>query len=218
MPEKPTRLLLVEGPEDREVVYQFCNYHSIDNRALFEVVTKEGYESLRDDLTVRPRTGPKIIGAIVDADVDPKARWQSLRTALLESDYRNLPLTPTEGGTIIPGQGVLPSMGIWLMPNNRLAGILEDFLTFLISEGDVLLEKAVCCVERIPKEHRRFANDHRSKALLHTWLAWQEQPGTPLGLALTRRYLNADHALAMQFMHWLTTLFPAQSHAQGVGT
>lgn len=209
MPTKSTRVLLVEGKEDREVIYQLCNYHSINNRVLFEVETKEGYEGLRDDLMVRPLTGVSTIGAIVDADVDAHARWDSLRTALSDAGYEDLPIEPAEGGTIIPRSGPLPSVGIWLMPNNRLAGILEDFLAFLIKEGDVLLEKAVLCIDSIPNEHRRFRSSYRSKALIHTWLAWQEEPGTPLGLAVTKRYLNADHELAMQFLQWLTRLFPA---------
>ena len=53
----------------------------------------------------------------------------------------------------------------------------------------------------------RFIQDHRAKAEVHTWLAWQAEPGRPLGLALTRRYLDADHALAQRFHDWLVALF-----------
>ena len=66
--------------------------------------------------------------------------------------------------------------------NNRIAGMLEDFLSSLIREEDVLLARVVSCVDGIPSEQRRFRNTYRSKALIHTWLAWQEEPGTPLGL------------------------------------
>lgn len=207
MPEKPDRILLVEGRDDKEVVYQFCNYHSINNRALFDAETKGGYERLRDDLMVRPHTGMKVIGAIVDADTDPHGRWHSLRSVLLDSGYIDFPNEPLEGGTIVPGMAGLPSIGIWLMPNNKLVGMLEDFLASLIREGDVLLERAVSCVDGIPSEQRRFRDTYRSKALMHTWLAWQEEPGTPLGLAMTKRYLDADHALARQFLQWLLRLF-----------
>jgi len=207
MPAKPDRILLVEGREDREVVYQFCNYHSINNRALFDVETKDGYERLRDDLMVRPLTGVKVIGAIDDADTDPHGRWHSLRNGLLDSGYIDFPNEPLEGGTIVPGMAGLPSIGIWLMPNNKLIGMLEDFLASLIREEDVLLKKAVSCVDGIPSEQRRFRDTYRSKALIHTWLAWQEEPGTPLGLAMTKRYLDADHALARQFLQWLLRLF-----------
>ena len=208
MPAKPGRILLVEGVEDREVVYQFCNYHSINNRSLFDVEWKNGYESLRDDLMVRPLTDVQVIGAIVDADIDPHGRWHALRSVLLESGYTDFPTEPSDGGTIVSGMSGLPAIGIWLMPNNRVSGILEDFLASLIQEGDVLLERAVSCVDGIPLGQRKFRDTYRSKALIHTWLAWQEDPGTPLGLAVTKRYLDGDHALAQQFVQWLLRLFP----------
>ena len=200
MPAKSRRVFLVEGRDDREVVFQICNYHQVDNRDLFDVESKNGYESLRDDLKVRPLTGVTIIGAIVDADVDPRGRWDSLRNALHEAGYQNVPHEPSEGGTIIPGIGPLPSVGIWLMPNNRLAGLLEDFLALLIRQDDVLLERAGLCIDSIPTEHRKFTENDRSKALIHTWLAWQEEPGSPLGLAITRHYLNGNHAVVTQFL------------------
>jgi hypothetical protein len=209
MPAKSTRILLVEGREDREVVYQLCNYHSINNRDLFEVEIKDGYESLKDDLMVRPQTGATAIGAVVDADVDPAERWKSLRGALHNAGYNDIPGQPNHGGTIIPSHGVLPSIGIWLMPDNKLAGILEDFARFLVKGGDPLLPRAESCIDAIPAEDRRFKARYRSKALIHTWLAWQEDPGTPLGSAITKRYLNADYDLAMQFVQWLMDLFPS---------
>jgi hypothetical protein len=49
------------------------------------------------------------------------------------------------------------------------------------------------------------------KAQLHTWLAWQEQPGTPLGLAITNRYLDADALHAQQLMDWIRQLFDLES-------
>lgn len=208
MPGKPKRVLLVEGREDREVIYQLCNYHQLDNRRLFDVEAKDGYEQLRDDLSVRPRTGIDIIGAVVDADTDLPQRWQSLRDALDKNGYTNLPATPAEAGTIIdPGTALLPRAGIWLMPDNHLTGMMEDFLQRLVQQGDPLLPRAHQSVDGIPAPERRFQQVHRSKAVIHTWLAWQEVPGTPLGQALTRHYLNAHDALALRFLDWLKNLF-----------
>ena len=49
------------------------------------------------------------------------------------------------------------------------------------------------------------------KAQLHTWLAWQEQPGTPLGLAITNRYLDANAPHAQKLMDWIRQLFDLES-------
>ncbi|MGH9822270.1 MAG: DUF3226 domain-containing protein [Blastocatellia bacterium] len=45
------------------------------------------------------------------------------------------------------------------------------------------------------------------KAHIHTWLAWQEKPGLPLGLAITFRYLNPDAPSAQQLVAWVRRLF-----------
>ena len=60
---------------------------------------------------------------------------------------------------------------------------------------------------RSPKEERRFAEVHRSKALMHTWLAWQDDPGTPIGLAITKRYFDPETPHATAFVEWLSRLF-----------
>jgi hypothetical protein len=208
MPPRPEHVLLVEGIEDREVIYQLCNHCGFDNRGLFVVEAKQGYERLRDDVSVRPRTpGIKTLGIVVDADQDLLQRWRSLCDTLVRSGYANLPVAPAAEGTIIPASEVLPRLGIWVMPNNQLGGMLEDFLQQLIHQGDALIARAERSVEAIPTSDRRFNETYRSKAVLHTWLAWQEVPGTPLGLAITRQYLNGDHALAQRFMTWLETRF-----------
>ena len=87
------RVLLVEGRDDREVLYQFCNHLGIDNRARFEVHDKDGIESLLSDLRIRPRSGVEVLGAIVDADLDIVSRWESLREAVAATGY-SLPPSP----------------------------------------------------------------------------------------------------------------------------
>jgi hypothetical protein len=43
--------------------------------------------------------------------------------------------------------------------------------------------------------------------LIHSWLAVQETPGTPMGLAITKRYLNTDDENCQVFIDWLKRLF-----------
>jgi len=93
------------------------------------------------------------------------------------------------------------------MPDNSMPGMLEDYLSFLVPPGDSLLELASHTLDAIPTEERRFADGHRSKALIHTWLAWQEDPGTPMGQAITKRYFAMDSRHISTFLNWLTRLF-----------
>jgi hypothetical protein len=53
----------------------------------------------------------------------------------------------------------------------------------------------------------RFKEVHESKARIHTWLAWQEEPGKPVGQAITARYLDANMPHVRQLLDWIRELF-----------
>jgi hypothetical protein len=110
------------------------------------------------------------------------------------------------GGLIIARHVGGPSrLGVWLMPDNRLPGMMEDFLLSLANPDDKLKRHAEEVIETLPA--RRFPKVHYPKALLHTWLAWQEEPGTRPGLAITRKLLRHDRAEGQRFLTWLKELF-----------
>jgi hypothetical protein len=70
-----------------------------------------------------------------------------------------------------------------------------------------LWRRAELTVDAIPAEKRRFPAERIAKAKLHTFLAWQEEPGKPIGLAITAKYLDPNAIQAQQFIDWLRTLF-----------
>jgi len=99
------------------------------------------------------------------------------------------------------------------MPDNKVPGILEDFVSFLIPEKNMLWDRAQSCVAQIPKEEFSFDIENKDlfswqkKAEIHTWLAWQEEPGKPLGVAISSRYFDADTHHARKLTDWLNKLF-----------
>jgi hypothetical protein len=148
------------------------------------------------------------LGIIIDADVDLNARWQSARNILIRSGYNLIPEMPTPGGTIIQQPGK-PTVGLWIMPDNKVAGMLEDFVSFLRPQDDLLWPIAVEVVQKVKtiEEKHRFRDKYESKARIHTWLAWQEEPGKPMGQAITARYLDADAPHAQELIAWIRRLF-----------
>ncbi|MGD1902644.1 MAG: DUF3226 domain-containing protein [Geitlerinemataceae cyanobacterium] len=207
MPEK-SRVLLVEGRDDREVIYQFCNYHQIDNKRLFCVIAVGSVEELIQGLSARIKSSrrPQVLGILVDADTNLENRWAQICSAL--SDDYHLPEVPSRVGTILEAPSASrPKIGIWVMPDNQAPGILEDFLLHLTNENDSLARRAKSAVQDIPDRERLFGETKFSKAVIHTWLAWQKEPGTALGQAFTRRYLDPDRNSALEFKAWLETLF-----------
>lgn len=202
--DEPQNYLLVEGNDDEHVLYSLLTHHQIPER--FKIRNKQGIDKLLESLDVElKRSGLDRLGIIVDADIDLPARWQSLRSILSASGY-NVPLTPGLNGTIIK-QVDQPTVGVWVMPNNNLPGMLEDFASFLIPSDDILWPLSDSVVQQVVAQERRFPESHLMKARIHSWLAWQKEPGMPLGLAITSRYLDADASHAQQLVAWIRQLF-----------
>lgn len=201
-------VLLVEGADDEHVIKHLCAHHGVPH--LDEIANSGGVPQLIESFPVRLKESDvEALGVVVDADTNLQARWEALRDRLREARYDPVPQTPLEGGTILPSPAgtLLPRVGIWLMPDNRTSGIPEDFLRFLVPVDSPLLTHVEHSVDGIPPAERRFSDQDRPKAVIHTWLAWQEHPGKPLGTAITVRYLDAGVQEAGAFIDWLRRLF-----------
>jgi hypothetical protein len=199
-------VLLVEGKDDEHVLYSLLEHHAVPE--VFTIKNKDGITNILESLDVEiDASGLERIGIVVDADLDLDARWQSLRDILTtRCGYHSLPDRPDALGTVIEQEG-RPVIGLWLMPDNVLPGMIEHFVEFLVPDGDSLWRQAAQCIAGIPAAERRFAENHAIKAHVHTYLAWQSDPGTPLGLAITKRYLDADSPHAQRLITWLRRLF-----------
>jgi AAA15 family ATPase/GTPase len=53
----------------------------------------------------------------------------------------------------------------------------------------------------------------RSKAIIHTYLAWQKEPGRPMGQSITAKVLDPNLEIALSFITWIRTLFVSDSGA-----
>lgn len=98
-------------------------------------------------------------------------------------------------------------IGIWIMPNNVVPGELEHFIEFLVPEKgtNALWQHARHTVDTLPEQH--FLEQEKMKAYVHSWLAWQERPGTPMGLAIGMKFLDANVPEAAHLIDWINRLF-----------
>ncbi len=205
--EKFNQKLLVEGNDDQHVVWSICQQFNISET--FDVVDMRGITNLMPAIPVRAKQrNIQSLGVLVDADFNHSNRWEDTVKPLRDLKYE-VPKIPDALGTVIPSPAPnRPRVGIWLMPDNQDTGMLEDFIRSLVPEADqrlVLAEEAVTTLEE--RNLRQYVPNHRAKALIHTWLAWQADPGTPLGLAITKKYFSTNTALCQQFAAWLNQLF-----------
>lgn len=206
MPAK--QVLMVEGRDDEHVVKHICGSRSLGT--IDAIVDYGGVDSLIDSIEVRLKQSEiEVVGVIVDADVDLDARWQSISERLSRSGFSSLPAKPPEDGLVIdpPPGTLLPRVGVWMMPDNKVPGILEDFLAFLVPAGDPLFTYVRSTLDDLPVGITRFSAGKKPKALIHSWLSYQEEPGRPLGQAVSARYLDPALPTADAFADWIRRLF-----------
>ncbi len=197
--------LVVEGKNDQHVMYALFEYHKFQPRPTVE--EEGGYENLRDKLSNRLKENTYLerLGIIVDADTSPVSRWDAIKAILLKAGYVRVPNAPDPDGIVI-NHDILPRVGVWIMPDNILPGILENYLSYLVPANDPLFKRATDVLNAFPPEDWPFSEVARPKALIHTWLAWQKEPGKPLGQAVTA-FMNKDVPHAARLLDWLTRVF-----------
>lgn len=219
------KVLLVEGIDEQMVIQKLVDIHNVSINDI-EIKNKKGRETLLKSLRTEVQTpGLSIIGLVLDADQKLAETWQSIIDRLKKGGYQKLPKKPSEKGTIIQSENK-PTVGVWIMPNNKNFGVLEDFVAYLIPDKDnsVLWRYANQCVSKLPvqellqtqEKHVDLTNDsQKSKALIHTYLAWQESPGRDLSQAILERdcALNAQAKDAIILLDWLRNLFSNSNYS-----
>ncbi|MBW4511098.1 MAG: hypothetical protein KME64_31965 [Scytonematopsis contorta HA4267-MV1] len=214
-PKTKPQQLLVEGKNDRHVIWALCEKHQLPETFSVEVPNEEDYgqgiEAVLAEIPIRlKQENFRTLGIVIDADQDLVARWQSVCSRLSASGYQNIPKVPPLEGWVYANTEAanLPKVGVWLMPDNQLPGMLENFVARLISADDELLIKAELFLQEVEQAGlNRYTLIHNPKALIHTWLACQETPGMPMGQAITSQVLSYNSPLALVFVEWLRRLF-----------
>lgn len=212
------RILVVEGIDDLHVM---CNL--FQTRCIPEVFDVQepklngledesgGIEKLLDSIAPRLlESDLERLAVVLDAnDKGPEARWQAIRTRLLNAGYEGIPEKHESGGTTFdlslhPRALRTVRFGAWVMPDNRSTGMLEEFVAALIRKDDPMLPFVDGFLDSIPSGQRRFIPQHQPKARIHTWLAVGERPGRPMGQAIKAdAQLDANHSSVQPFLNWV---------------
>jgi hypothetical protein len=211
------RVLMVEGKDDEKVVEHLLKVRGMPQT--FKIVQPRGQghygdagiEQLLDQvaLTLKGESETERLALVLDADTNIDARWAQLRDRLRRGGFGGIPEMPEEAGTIVDFdlETRTVKFGVWIMPNNKFPGMLEDFLAWLVPNEDKMLSHVDAFLRRIPTEDRLFQETHFAKARIHSYLAVQREPGKPLGLAITCRYLDPDKdAIVSPFLDWLRSI------------
>jgi hypothetical protein len=222
--------ILAEG-NDIHVILQVCIKHGLnrpkgflskkDFEDNFAFKSKKGEPLCKQELIGRV---PELLleadlqsfGIVLDADDSVASTWQSVKDTLKNAGYSNLPAAPDANGTIITDSNPdLPKVGIWIMPDNQSSGEIEDFFLQLIDSESFHLRYAREVIDNmIVQKQKLFADSDRSKAEVHTWLAWQKEPDWTMGVAVGKNWASAKPPLAKRFAAWFSRLFELEEREE----
>jgi hypothetical protein len=124
------------------------------------------------------------------------------REMLRTLGYARPPIQIGTGAVYAHDDG-LPSIGVWIMPNNTSDGMIEDFiLNAVAAESAAWLEKArqtVASLDRPLFDRQR----HDSKAIVSTWLAWQRMPGKQIVSTVGDGLIDLETTQIQNLRQWL---------------
>ena len=205
--------MLVEGKDDKFVIAELMKSHGLNfftAKDIEWIKPSNGYENLAKDEVIATEllaSGLTTLGIIIDADEHPNDRWTSIRNVCLKS-IPDLPKDLPENGLIWDAPNDI-KFGIWIMPDNKMRGMLETFLANIIpDENQVLWEFAKESVQEAKIRGSKVTPNHIDKANIYTWLAWQEPSGLQISTAVKKRTIfDRTHPNAQKFVTWFKALY-----------
>ena len=152
------------------------------------------------------------IGFVLDADESVENTWRAMSARLRAVGVEVEEHIP-RGGFVGDSGEYQARVGVWLMPDNQQEGqqgegTLERFLEALVQEADPVFPHAREATSQAKAQYgASYPDGAVRKAMLHAWLAWQEEPGLPYGTAVRARYFRHDSPVAEQFVAWFRRVF-----------
>ncbi len=211
----PPKILLVEGENEKRIIPYLMGRNGIHcgeqrSNAVVDIEPAGGIENLLNRTFISSKLkspGLTCLGVLLDADEDSVQRWRQVRRLCLPY-FPTLPdALPPEGVSITNAAGL--RIGVWIMPDNQSPGKLESLLKQLIPrESQTLFAYAQAVCRNAKVTHKAPYRDvHFDKACLHTWLAWNDQPGTQLHQVIDHGPFNAKLSDAGPFVQWFRNMF-----------
>jgi len=191
--------LLVEGNDQRNFFEAFAIHLGIDNiqvqnfGGVNELSDFIGNLAAEDDFRYMVRS----IGIVRDAELNAQSAFQSVQSSLRNAGLA-APAQP------VAREGASPSVSVFILPDNRNAGMLETLLcqTFQGEPIDDCIGDFLSCARSAGGEGLR--NPDKSRA--HAFLSTMPRPEVSVGVAARRSYWNLDHPAFKEIRAFLRTL------------
>jgi len=225
MSNKKSNLLLVEGYNDKSLLERICKKYNINAKVKVgtpvEFIPPEsgGFNSKRGVIDSLDLFLPMLededssinkLAMVLDADIEGennggfKSTIEQIKEKTGNYSYSKRHVYVNGGVEIPHSDSQMNSLKIWVMPNNKSDGTVENWIKDKIinSEQD-LFSHACDAVSKL--ENKKFSANSTVKAEIATWLAWQSQPGRTVGYAFRdgNELIDINNQEFIDFVNWL---------------
>lgn len=165
------------------------------------------------------------LGLIIDADDSAVEAWGKLSRTWKK--FVDLPESLPRDGWIGKSRTPRPfRVGVWIMPDNGLSQhepgrhlMIETFFHRLIPPVAAPLwefAQEMTREAKLPPRNAPYKSVQFDKAVLATWLAWQEAPGEQLHIAAkSSAIFRVDDVIRLRFVRWFRDLFEISASRLG---
>jgi hypothetical protein len=192
------KVIIGEGRDEVNFFEALCDHLHLIDVQVEQYGGKGQLSRYLREFNVRPgHQNVVALGITRDADASVAPVFQGICGLL---HLNGLP-APATAGQIAPGP---PRVGVFIMPDNRREGMLEDLcLDAVLSDG------AMPCVDdyfRSVSQNTSRQPSPMAKARVHAWLASQADPDLRLGEAAKRDYWPWNTAAFQTLIQFLRGL------------
>lgn len=220
---KQSSILLVEGVADKNFFEHLCRKLHINSSVIVSSPrdfggnydTKGAIFNTLPTLLDQMADGHLIhLAAIVDSDAPQNGGGQVAtldRFASLVGTYGfdQRHKVGEGGGFLFHHVDGLSPVGLWLMPDNKTDGTIEDFVK--ASLVDSQRARFANAATAVAKSERPFAfkPTHLVKAEIATWMAWQKVPGQGIFACVRDELVDLEKDEFKRLILWLQRSFPS---------
>lgn len=218
------RILIVEGEEDRkffEAVLRSMGHADEVNIRHQPSGKSNAIAVFAARLDLLTKSSNDRIGLAIDADAptlntsDGFTNTQRLVNEQLQNRrFGALTVAPGTSGSLARSNHLSDvCVGLWVMPDNRADGYLEDFANAVVAAPERSRHQFASNLSRAISEGSHegppfaFKPHHLPKATVGAWLAWSDPPRMNLGTAVSRGLLDMHHPMFCSLVAWLTLLY-----------
>lgn len=213
------RILVVEGEEDRKLFSALFRAHQIADVDIHFQPSGKGNAISTFCAVLRKQTksSRSRVGLVVDADFEDagagnRESVKDINAKALKAGFG--PMTAASGGgyEVRPTSGYSARVGVWVMPDCSGDGYTEHLLVQAVGPGEKpRFDHAKSSCDGALTQRGDLAYpvrpNHRIKAHLGTWLAWQDPPRMSFGSAVDKGLFDPDHPGVRSLVSWLRWLY-----------